>query len=304
MSDFTLNQLRYFVALADTLHFGRAAAMLGITQPALSQQIGRLETSLGFHVFVRDKRRVSLTGPGAVLVEYARRALAETERGAVEGIRAARGAKASVRVGFVGLAAAEVVAGALKRIAALPEPVEVSLHDCDTPTAIASLRSRALDIAIIRGPLVETGVRASTLRRERLFVALPADHRLAKVRRIRMVSLAGEPLILFLRHRALALHDAITGAFQDAGIDANIQWELSDWPIILSFVGAGLGISVVPESVTRFRSPGCVYRPFVDVRQTVDLIAAWLSGGATPSMRTVIDAFHEDPSSSASPKRT
>ena len=297
MSDFTLNQLRYFVALADTLHFGRAAATVRITQPALSQQINKLEAGVGFDLFVRDKRHVSLTEAGTVLVEYARRALAEADRGAVEGSRVARGAKASVHVGFVGIAAAGVVAGAMKRIAALREPVEMSLHDCDTPMAIASLKARTLDVAIIRGPLTETGIRTSTLRRERLFAALPVGHRQAKVRRIHIASLAGERLILFPRRRAVVLHDAITAAFHDAGLDATVQWELSDWPIILSFVGSGLGISVVPESVTRFRSPGCVYRPFAGVRQSVELIAARLSGATTAAVRTVIDAFHDDRSS-------
>ncbi len=178
----TLNQLRYFVAVADLLHFGRAASELNMSQPALSQQIVSLEKTLGVALFVRNNRRVSLTGAGAALLGRARRALAESERGAYEARRVAAGSPNQLRIGYFAPNGLVILPRAMQRLASVSTETAIIPVEGYTPFLIDRLRAGLLDAVIARGPVVAEGLRSEVLRRERLVAVLPANHPLARRR--------------------------------------------------------------------------------------------------------------------------
>jgi DNA-binding transcriptional LysR family regulator len=288
---YTLSQLRYLVALADALHFGRAARLLGMTQPALSQQIRRLEAEVGVSLLVRDRRNVALTAAGEALVTQARRALAEADRGVMEARRIAQGGAIDVTLGFIGPAALSIVPAALAHMNRCQDAPRITLVELDTPQLMARLAGRSIDLAILRGPLTDRRFHIATLCYESLHVALPRSHPLARRRAIRCADLAEESLVLFPHRRASGMYDAIMAAFHASAVEPRVGWEVSDWPAILSFVANGLGISVVPHSVTLLHRDGCVYRPLADVAQRAELALGWPDHPMSAAVRTVHSAL-------------
>jgi DNA-binding transcriptional LysR family regulator len=287
----TLNQLRYFVAVADLLHFGRAAASLGMSQPALSQQIGRLEAVVGVPLLARDKRRVSLTDAGRALLERARRAIAESERGTLEARRVAGGAPDVLRIGYFAPSGLVIVPRAVERLASRLPRVSLIVHEGYTPDLIERLVAGMLDVVVGRGPVVREGVRSELIQRERLVAILPAGHPLAQHREIRLASLSDIPFVRCPRRTAPPLYDAVTAACEDAGFEPRVGLEVNDWPAILSFVGAGLGVGMLSESVTQFRCTSCVFRPLRDVRQRVELSLVWPHGRVSNALREALGAL-------------
>ncbi|WP_338863121.1 LysR family transcriptional regulator [Myxococcus stipitatus] len=267
-------RLTCFIAVAETLHFRKAAERLRLAQPALSQQIRRLEEELGCQLLRRDRRRVELTPAGRTLLEAGRRALAQLSHAAEAAQRTAAGQASLLRVGFLSPAAFALVPDVLSRLRAEHPEVHLMLREADSTTLLEEVRLGLLDVAFVRGPITAAGVRIDALHREPLVLVLPSSHRLAKRQRVPLARLADEPFIGFPRETAPSLHDAMTGLCLEAGFAPSFVSEAGEWYTIVSLVAAGLGCAILPESVRTFTREGAVYRAVEGPSRHVELAIA------------------------------
>jgi len=256
-----LRHFRYFVAVAEELHFGRAARRLHLAQPPLSQQIRQLEERLGVQLFVRSTRRVELTPAGRVFLDSARRALAEAASAVNVVQRAGRGELSTLRIGFTDSSALSVLPGALRRFRRAYPAVHLELVEGDSTAQLTALERDAIDVAVVAGPVSAPAMFAETVLRDRFAAVLPAGHPLARRTAIALSTLAAQPLILGPPHVAPAFQYAIRRMCLQAGFVPQIVQHAAEYQAILSLVAAGLGISIVPGFVRNLKRQGVVYRP-------------------------------------------
>jgi DNA-binding transcriptional LysR family regulator len=282
-----LRHLRYFVAVAEELHFGRAAERLGIAQPPLSRQIQNLETELGFKLFERTQRRVELSAAGAVLFARSREVLERLDEAVREARRASTGKRGRVAVGYPSSLAYTGLVGVLRAFRAECPDVELAVRELPPAEQVEYLKKGELDVGFLRGPLDDKALATECVRREPLVLALPADHALARRPRLTLGSVAGEPFVFFPRVRAPAYFDLLLGLCQKAGFAPQIRHEAPQADV-LSLVAAGFGLSILPASVRESRRADVVFRPFAGA-PLVELLLAWRVGEGSPSR----DAFVE-----------
>jgi DNA-binding transcriptional LysR family regulator len=277
-----LRHLRYFVAVAEELHFGRAAERLHIAQPPLSRQIRDLERELGTPLFVRGARGVELTPAGRAFLPEARLTIAQAERAQRTALRAAQGETGRLRVGFVDAA---THSGILPDVLAffrmhLPS-IGLSLLEMDPPQQADALRDGRIDLGIVQStpPDADRWLRVESVYSDPLIAALPRGHRLAGRRsRLTLADLADESFVLFPRSTAPALYDDIIARCRAARFSPRILQEAIGWHTVVSLVSAGVGVAFVPRSLGAQRQPGVVYRPVKDLRTDMQLSAIWKRG--------------------------
>jgi DNA-binding transcriptional LysR family regulator len=299
-----LRHLRYFVAVAEELHFGRAAARLHLAQPPLSRQIQQLENELGVRLFERGKRRVALTDAGAVFLDHARAVLAQADA-AVEAARgAARGEAGKLTVGFIGAASYSVLPGIVQAFRTRVPDAELVLQELTTAEQLAALRAGQLRAGLVRPPVADATLAAETILREPLVVALPAGHPLAAQRRLALAALAAEPWVLFPRRLAADLYDQIVALCERAGFRPRLAQEAVQMQTVVRLVGAGGGVSLVPRSVRTLHSAGVAYRPLRDGPATVEMAVAWRRDDESPLLRQFLDVARTTkyPSGRAAPE--
>jgi len=269
-----LRQLRYFVAVAERLHFGRAAEALHISQPPLSRAIRALEEGLGVPLFHRTRRRVELTPQGARLLEETRRLTGQLERTVHELRAMAGGGHARLRIGFVSLADYGVLPGLLK--SAQPG-VRSALREMLSPEQAAALAAGELDFGLLLPPVAGAArLEHLVVQRERFVLALPARHRLASgAGRIALREMAGEPFVTIPRQIAPRLYDIVAQLAAQAGISLNIAQEAIQMQTVVSLVSSGLGAAIVPASVANLGRRGVVYRELADRHPRLDVWLAW-----------------------------
>lgn len=260
MTNHDLRQLRYFVAVVEEGHFGRAAERLGIKQPPLSRQVKALEESLGCRL-LRRRPRVEPTEAGRVLWTEARRLLGHWES-ALEATRlAGRGERGTVAIGLTSSMMLTAVADLIPRLRERHPGVVLNLSEVPSALQSEALYSRSIDVGFQREPSPLEGLVFEPVVREPFLVALPASHRMTERARLRLASLAGEPFVLFPRRVAPRLSDRVIGMCQSAGFAPDVVQETGDWITILGLVSAGLGVTLVPESIGRLQWPRVQYRP-------------------------------------------
>lgn len=258
-----LRHLRYFVAVAEEGHVTRAAERLGIQQPPLSQQIRALETELDTRLFYRRPRGVELTPAGQAFFEEAKAILARVGDAVAAAHRAARGETGRIGLGFTSSASFHpFVPRAIRAFREAHPLVALTLEESGTTELVAALHSRALDIAFVRSPVGESpDLLVRPLLEEAMVAALPSGHKLgAAVEPLPLAALAGETFILYRRPVGPGLHDAIIAACDRAGFSPRIGQEAPRMLSTLSLVAAGLGVTVVPASMSRLEAEGVVYR--------------------------------------------
>ncbi|HEX6747930.1 MAG TPA: LysR substrate-binding domain-containing protein [Longimicrobium sp.] len=253
-----LRHLRYFVAVAEELHFGRAAERLGIQQPPLTQQIQRLEAMVGAPLLVR-RPRVQLTEAGRVLLAHARRLIAQAERGAEETRRAARGEAGVLSVGFAASTLPTLLAGAIRAFRHGTPDVELRLRELPSAAQPAALRDGVIDVGVAREPPPEEEIACEVLLHEELVAVLWPGHPLAGRDEIPLAALAAEPFVHFHRAVAPGLHDRVTALCREAGFAPAIVQEAHEWLTIVGLVEAGLGVTLAPASFRRLRWGGVAY---------------------------------------------
>ncbi|HUG78017.1 MAG TPA: LysR family transcriptional regulator [Burkholderiales bacterium] len=278
-------QLRYFVAVAERLHFGRAAAALHISQPPLSRAIRALEARLEVRLLERSRRRVELTPEGARLLEEARRAIAQLERTVRELRRMASGEQGRLRIGFVSLADYGVLPRLLKAYKATRPGVRLALREMLSPDQSAALAAGELDFGLLLPP-VSADVEHYVVQREHFVAALPSKHRLAGGRgKLAMAALAGEPFVMVPREIAPGLYDIATGLAARAAMTLNVAQEAIQMQTVVSLVSSGLGAAIVPASVANLGRRGVVYRELADSHPRLDLWLAWPRGTLSAAAR-------------------
>ena len=256
-----LRQLRYYVAVAEELHFRRAATRLHMSQPPLSQQIRQLEEEVGCRLLARTRRRVELTPAGASFLRDARALLADLDAAVATARRIDAGQTGRLRIGFVGSALVSVLPAIVQRFRAVRPQVEVELRERSTSEQVEALASGAIDVGFVPLPVDETGLRAEVLLRERTVAALPAAHPLARMRRIPLSRLAAEPFVMFPNAQAPGFHDRlITSLTAVSGSPPRVVQEAAEMQTIVGLVATGIGVSLVPASVQHLALQGVAYR--------------------------------------------
>src|SRR5437870_6214524 len=275
-----LRQLRYFVALAERLHFGRAAEALHISQPPLSRAIRALEEELGVPLFARTRRRVELTPQGTRLLEEARRVTGHLERTVHELRAMSVGAHTRLRIGFVSLADYGVLPGLLKAYKSAQPEVRLALREMLSPEQAAALAAGELDFGLLLPPVTGAArLEHLVVPRERFVVALPSRHRLAGGRgRLAVSALAGEAFVMVPREIAPRLYDIVTGIAARAGFSLNVAQEAIQMQTVVSLVSSGLGAAIVPGSLANLGRRGVAYREIADPHPRLDLWLAWRRG--------------------------
>ncbi|RUQ08617.1 LysR substrate-binding domain-containing protein [Curtobacterium sp. HSID17257] len=272
--DVDLRQLRAFLAVADELHFGRAAERLRIAQPALSQQIRRTERDLGVDLFVRTSRSVALTAAGRVLQGRARSLLDQAARDVDEVVRVGRGEAGRLDVGFV---VSALPLGPIERVQAFRQQyplVRVELTEGYSSSLLARIVRGELDLAVLRDPDPDLAVRFLPFRRERFVAAVPHGHRLAERASIRGTELVDDPFVFFPAVAGAVATERNLAPVVVEGRRPEVVQEATTWATVLHLVGAGLGVTVAPESATLAAPDTVVLLPLQDDPARSELVWA------------------------------
>ncbi len=287
MSDkIELRHLRYFLALADELHFGRAASRLGIAQPPLSQQIRRLEDLLETRLFDRTSRRVELTDAGRAFRAEASRVLAAVA-GAVGAVhRAGRGETGELRVAFAATVMFLDLPQIIRTFRDRFPLVHLDLREMPTGPQLDGLRNGDIDLGFVREPGADSELEIVTVMREPLRIAIHVGHPLASRPGLSVADLAEEPFVLFPQELAPGLHAQVMGLCRRAGYAPRVVEESRELYTSVSLVEAGIGVSILPASVEKLGWRNVRYLPIPGEAET-RIAAAWSRNRARP----VVAAF-------------
>ena len=288
-----LRHLRYFAAVAETRHFGRAAERLHLAQPALSQSVRQLEAELGVSLFTRTTRQVQLTPAGEFLQREAQRVLAAVDD-SVRGVRRiADGTQGLVRIAFTGTAANTWLPRIARLITSELPGVALEIHaDLLTPSQLDGLDDGHLDLGVLRPPVARDGITTRTLAHEHLVAVLPADHRLVDEPELTMADLRAEPFVMYADSHS-AVNAAVLRSCRDAGFTPRREHEAPGTAVLLALVSAGLGVALAPETVQASPLQGVVFREVAGAA-TIALALAWRSEEPSPLVASILGVLAGD----------
>ena len=283
-----LRHLRYFVTVAEELHFGRAAARLFIAQPPLSQQIQQLERELGVALLARTSRRVQLTPAGTAFLAEARQILTRVEAAADTTRRAARGETGWLGIGFAASATYDLLPAVLHDFrAAFPE-VALSLQELNAVEQAAALREKSIHVGFARPYAPEPEAVVHAIQREPFLAALPETHRLTHSASLRLSALANEPFISFPELPKPSYAEVVRLACEGAGFTPVVVQEVREMQTALSLVAAGFGIALLPASVQHLHRDGVVYRPLEEPAPHTELAIVSRRDDPSPALRNFL----------------
>ena len=281
-----LRHLRYFVAVAEELHFGRAAARLYMAQPPLSQQIQQLEREVGVRLFDRANRRVRLTEAGTSFLEDARGVLEHLDQAALRARRIAHGEVGWLGVGFVGSAMYDLVPEILRRFQEQHPQVDLVLRELSWVEQKEALRTRSIHVGIARIPTAEEGLTLETIAREPLVVAAPTESRVTRGAdadgTVALGALAGEPFLLFPRQSESSYAQYLVQVCEEAGFRPRVVQEVGELQTAVSLVAAGIGVTLVPDRVRDLQRVGVRYLTLREPAPTVALTLAYRADDTSP----------------------
>lgn len=297
-----LRQWRYFVAVADERHFGRAAERLSMTQPPLSQAIRALEDALGVALFARTKRSVELTAVGAALLPDVRRLIAAADALPPLAQSLARGEAGSLALAFVSTADYGLLPQLLREFGARYPHVRLQLAEATSDVQIEELAAGRIDAGLVIPPVPPRHAASLSylpVLREPLVVAMPAEAAeaadaadaadAAADAPVRIADIASLPLVIFPRRLAPGFYDIITGCYGAAGVTPRIGQEAIQMQTIVSLVSAGMGVALVPQSLRNLRRTGVVYRALADPAPVVETGLVWRTDDVSPVLAGFID---------------
>jgi DNA-binding transcriptional LysR family regulator len=279
-----LRHLRYFVQVAEDLHFARAAAHLGISQPPLSQQIRALEDELQVRLLERTSRRVALTPAGALFLDAARATLREADNAMSVARRAARGELGELAIGFS--ASAPFVPEIAHAVAAFRNQyphVALLQREIGGADHLQQIEDRQLDLAFRRGrviPHLSEMLTAEPFLNERLYVACPPGHRLARRASVAIADLADEPMVIYSNERSTFTSNLLD-LLREGGVEPRIAQIVTDITTLFGLAAAGIGVMVLVESLCNLQSPMLTYRPIEGDSATIML---WLVRHRDPTL--------------------
>jgi DNA-binding transcriptional LysR family regulator len=260
-SSLELRHLRYFIAVAEELHFGRAANRLHIAQPPLSQQIRRLEEIIGHRLLERTSRSVALTSAGRAFLDRARRTLAKVHED-LSAVRAVgRGEAGSLTVGFVGSAMLTPLPSVLSRYRRTFPNVNLRLYDYVTTDLLQALRNGSVDVGFLRDGGTHSDLCIQTVWSEPYIAVLSRTHPFARRNYVPLATLGNEPFVFFPRSMGIDAWERTMRLFEPYGFRPQVYQEATQWLIVLRLIGAGLGMTIAPECIREIVDGNVVWRP-------------------------------------------
>ncbi len=278
-------QLRYFVTVAQELHFGKAAARLEITQPALSKQIHLLETKLGIQLFMRTKRTVKLTKAGEVFLEQTQRLLEQAEKAIKLAKRTALGEVGKLTIGFTVTATYTVLPDLIRRFRSYYPEVEVEMLELCTEAQVSALNQGKIDLGFLHPPIDSRGLEVYPILAEEFVVVLPPQHPLLSKQSLSLKDLASESFILHPRIEGPFLYDGFLKSCHRVGFEPQIVKEVGSHQSRICFVAAGMGITFIPSGLKPLASQDLVCKPIKDISLKLELAAAWRSIAMMPVLQ-------------------
>ncbi|MFB7556461.1 LysR family transcriptional regulator [Streptomyces brevispora] len=284
-----LRHLSAFVAVAEELHFGRAAKRLQMAQPPLSQQIRQLEKELGVQLFERNTRSVRLTSAGESFLQPVRTVLDDLDLAVRAAKAAGRGEYGRVSIGFAGASSHETLPLLTRAVRAAHPGIElVMTGQTYADVALARVADGSLDLGFVRLPVSRPGVTHRVIDEEELVCALPSDHPLAARDSVPIEVLAEEPFVSFPANTGSTVRDAMVGACEDAGFNPRVVQEAPDSYTILALVAAGVGVTLTVTSVQHIQQNGLVYRPLAGPPIRLRAALAWRADNPSAALRAVL----------------
>jgi DNA-binding transcriptional LysR family regulator len=266
-----LHQLRCFVAVAEELHFGRAATRMHMTQPPLSRQVQLLERGLGIQLLERNNRSVKLTAAGQGFLRDARHLLAFSDQAAEGARRLARGEAGNLTLGFTAVSAYQMIPALLARAAEELPGLQFTLKEMVSSAQLEALAAHRIDVGFVRQVSDHEALDAQLISREPLLVALPQQHPLAHKPAIAVRDLDQQPFVMYAPDEGRYFYDCIAGLFTMTGVTPRYVYHLGQTHSVVSMVKAGLGVAIVPASATQLHSEHLAFRPLSDARLHAEL---------------------------------
>lgn len=288
-----LRLIRAFIAVAETLHFGRAAERLHIAQPPLSRQIRQLEAELGVTLLMRSSHGVAVTESGRAFLEAARGVVRQVEDAVRVARRAQLGELGQLEVGFVDSAMFELLPRTLSRFRQRFPRIELKLHEMNSALQLADLREKRLHVGIIRPPTAAEAIALEIIDREPLVAAVPARHPLARTSGAAIRALAGEIFIALPREHSPWLHDRLTSALLQNGVTLRVGQEAQGVGAMVSMVAAGLGVALVPASARILPYRDVAYVPLEASAPVLELALAWRRDDSSPLVQNFASAVRD-----------
>jgi DNA-binding transcriptional LysR family regulator len=254
-----LRQIRSFLSIAETLHFGRTAELIHISQPALSLQIRALEEEVGVRLFERNRRKTTLTAAGVAFRNDAAAALSQLDQAIRKARLAANGKLGLLRIGFISGVGAEIVPNVARQFKNLNPEVEFSLLAIPTAHQLQMLQTGSLDIGFLRLPIGEqSALEVRTVHREPFVLVVPSSHKLAKRKKVRLAEVSGENFVMNERSYAPGFHDLIFGMLRDSGIVPSVSQTAAELSTLVSLVSAQMGVAILPASAVKHSAASVV----------------------------------------------
>lgn len=294
VSTMELRQIKYFIAVAEELHFGRAAERCHIAQPPLSQQIKRLEEELGVTLLERTSRKVSLTPEGAEFLRRCRDIMERLDEAIICIQDMAQGLEGHLHVGFIGPAALSMLPKAIRAFRERNPNIRLDFSARSTTEQLPMLRGDRLDIAFVRlfGHNT-TGLKTMPFLREPYVLAIPEKHPFRELDRVNIKDLEGEPLIFNQRAAQPALYSSLIGSFHKAGFMPNIVQEVNTEQSTVALVATGLGCAMVPQSSGTDHRAGVIFRPLDGDLPQWEITALWKEKNESILLRKFLDVVRE-----------
>jgi DNA-binding transcriptional LysR family regulator len=269
-------QLQSFIAVAEELHFGRAAKRVNLSQPALSIQISGMEQELQVLLFARSRRKTALTQAGQVFLQEAREVLQRYEQAITTVRRAALGQVGTLRVGFISTAAAIIAPPLIKRFREQYTHVEIDLRNVLTRDQVTQLQERKLDVGFLRMPLqLPAEIKARVVHREPFVLLVPASHPLAHKKDLKLSDCQNEDFVMYSRKMAPGFHDQIMSMLHRSGLTPHVVQEAAEMYTLISLVATGLGLAVAPASIGLHHADNVVVRELTHEEARSEIAIAW-----------------------------
>jgi DNA-binding transcriptional LysR family regulator len=286
--------LRYFVALAETRHFGRAAARLHLSQPPLSRQLAALEASLGVRLIERTPRSVTLTAAGERFYTDAKAILAALDQAGHNARAASFGERGELTIGFTMCAAYSVLPTFARAYSTAFPEVTLNLREIVSNDLGPQVQNAQVDAAIMLADAPPRGLAERTVLVEPLCVALPRTHPLARQRKLHAAQLAQEPFVIASKEVGPGLHETIAGHCREAGFEPDVRFEVRLQQTVLSLVDEGAGVALVPASMRRAQLAGVVFKPLANA-PTVSQVLVWSHANRNPCLARFLQMVDELP---------
>lgn len=288
-----LRHLKYFIAVAEELHFGRAAARLYIAQPPLSQQIKQLEKEIGVVLFNRTKRTVELTEAGKVFQREAYAVLERLDKGIIKAQQAARGEAGWLSIGFVSSINYEILPNVLREFRRQCPDVDIFLQEMHNPEQNQSLLEKRIHIGFARMPSESRELISQVVAREPLIVALPASHELAAKSHLKLCDLVNEPFIIFSQSRPSPFYEFVVRLCAEAGFQPKVVQQVGEIQTALGLVAAEIGVTLVPASTINLHREGVIYKTLAAPEAVIEMMMQYRKDETSPVVARFLEVIQK-----------